>query len=147
MNRSRNRLAVIIAALSVPAGLGSMPAAQKEAKPDRPKFTVRAQPAYGVTPVRIVLTAELTGGANDFEEYYCPTVRWEWDDGTSSESSLDCAPYEAGKTEIKRRFTVEHNFKRAGSFKVFVRLKQRDKEVAAASTLVQLQPGAGDFRR
>jgi len=123
--------------------------AQKNGKtPDagRPKFTVKAQPAYGVSPAHITLTAELVGGADDFEEYYCPTVRWEWDDGTSSESTLDCAPFEAGKTEIKRKFLIEHTFKQAGAFKVYVRLKQKNKEVATASALVQIQPGAGDFR-
>ena len=64
-----------------------------------------------VSPARVVLTAEIVGGANDFEEFYCPTIEWDWGDGTQSESSSDCAPYEAGKSEIKRRFTVEHLFR------------------------------------
>ena len=50
-----------------------------------------------MAPARVVLTAELTGGANDFEEFYCGAVEWEWGDGTKSESSSDCAPYEAGQ--------------------------------------------------
>ena len=68
------------------------------------------------------------GGADDFEEYYCPTVEWEWGDGTQSESTTDCEPYEAGKSEIKRRFIVEHVF-RAGHYQVSFRLKRRDKAV------------------
>jgi hypothetical protein len=142
-----------VAAMCLAVALGGAPAlsAQRndkdgKAQDTRPKLTLRAQPAYGIAPTRVVLTAELVGGANDFEEYYCPTVRWEWGDDTSSESTLDCAPYEAGKTEIKRRFTVEHNFRRAGSYKIYFKLKRHDKEVASASTLVQLQPGAGDLR-
>ena len=116
----------------------------KDQDAKRPKITLRAQPVVGVSPSRVVLTAELRGGANDFEEYYCPTVEWEWGDDTRSESSSDCEPYEAGKSEIKRRFTVEHVFRRAGEYKVFFHLKRRDKAVTSASTNVRVQPGAGD---
>ena len=58
----------------------------------RPKLSLKAQPNVGVAPARIMLTAELTGGANDFQEYYCPTVLWDWADGTESESTFDCEP-------------------------------------------------------
>jgi hypothetical protein len=114
-------------------------AKQVEAK--RPKLSVRAQPAVGVAPFRVVLTGELQGGADDFEEYYCPTVEWAWGDDTTSESTLDCEPYEAGKSQIKRRFTVEHMFRRAGAFKVYFHLKRKDKVLASASVTIQVQPG------
>ena len=96
-----------------------------------------------MAPARVVLTAELTGGANDFEEFYCPSVEWEWGDGTKSESSSDCAPYEPGKSEIKRRFTVEHVF-RAGAYRVMFHLKRRDKSVGGASVNIQVRPGLRD---
>ena len=81
-----------------------------------------------MSPARVVLTAELVGGANDYEEFYCPTIEWDWGDGTQSESTSDCDPYEPGKSEIKRRFTVEHVF-RAGAYRVSIRLKRHDKAV------------------
>ena len=112
----------------------------------RPRLTLRAQPPVGIAPARIVFTAELVGGVDDFEDYYCPTVVWEWGDDTQSESTLDCEPYEAGKSEIRRRFTVEHRFRRAGGHKVLFRLKKRDKLVATANVTVQIQPGAGELR-
>ena len=87
-----------------------------------------------------MLTAEINGGSNDFEEFYCPTVVWAWGDGTESENSTDCAPYEAGKSEIKRRFTVEHVF-RAGGHQVTFRLKRNDKTLASVSVSIQIQPG------
>jgi hypothetical protein len=114
-------------------------AKQVEAK--RPKISVRAQPPVGVAPFRVVLTGELQGGDDDFEEYYCPTVEWAWGDDTTSESTLDCEPYEAGKSQIKRRFTVEHMFRRAGAFKVYFHLKRKDKVLASASVTIQVQPG------
>ena len=132
-------------ALAVVALTATAQKSDKEQDSKRPRLTLRVQPTVSVAPSRVVLTAELAGGANDFEEYYCPGVQWEWGDDTSSESSSDCPPYEAGKTEIKRRFTTEHIFRRPGSFKVYFRLKHREKEVAAASATVQVQPGAGFF--
>ena len=107
----------------------------------RPQVRLKAQPVISVSPSRVVLTAEIVGGANDFEEYYCPTVEWDWGDGTQSESSADCAPYEAGKSEIKRRFTIEHMFRRADNYRVTFKLKRRDKAVGFASVQVQVRPG------
>ncbi len=111
----------------------------------KPKLTLKAQPVISMSPSKVTLRAELVGGANDYEEYYCPTVEWDWGDGTQSESTADCQPYEAGKSEIKRRYVVDHVF-RAGYYQVAVRLKRRDKVVASATTAIQVQGGA-DFGR
>jgi hypothetical protein len=109
----------------------------------RPKLTLKAQPVISIAPSRVVLTAELLGGANDFEEFYCPTIAWEWGDGTQSESTSDCAPYEPGKSEIKRRYTVEHVF-RAGMYRVMFHLKRHDKAVGNATIQIQVRPGLRD---
>jgi len=108
---------------------------------NRPKLSLKAQPAVSIAPARVVLTAELAGGANDFEEYYCATVSWDWGDGTESESTLDCEPYQPGKSEIKRRYTVQHTF-RSGQHKVAFRLKRNDKTLAVANVTIQVQPGS-----
>jgi hypothetical protein len=121
--------------------------AAKEVEAKRPKIVLRVQPVAGVAPLRVVLTGELQGGADDFEEYYCPTVEWAWGDDTTSESTIDCDPYEAGKSQIKRRFTVEHVFRREGGYKVYLHLKRKDKILASASTSVSVQPGLGDGPR
>jgi hypothetical protein len=114
--------------------------------PKRPKITLKANPLIAMAPARVVLTAELVGGDNDFEEFYCPAVEWEWGDGTKSESSTDCAPYEPGKSEIKRRFTVEHVFRlgRPNGYRVTIHLKRRDKSVGAATVNIQVRPGLRD---
>jgi hypothetical protein len=135
---------VSLLAFTTAAALAS---AQKNDKQDprdsdakRPKLTLKAQPVVSMSPARVVLTAELAGGANDFEDFYCATTEWDWGDGTQSEATSDCAPYESGKSEIKRRFTVEHVF-RAGAFRVQFRLKRRDKTVASAGVNIQVRPG------
>jgi hypothetical protein len=140
-------VAAIVLALAATAITRAAQKDDHETKSQHPKLTLKAQPAYGVAPARIVLSAELVGGSGDVEDYYCPAVRWEWGDDTSSESSADCPPYEEGKTELKRKFTIEHTFKRPGAFKVYFRLKHKDKEVAVTSALVQIQPGAEDLSR
>lgn len=116
----------------------------KERNAQRPKLVLKAQPMISVAPSRVVLTAELVGGAKDYEEYYCPSVEWEWGDGTKSESSFDCQPYEAGKSEIKRRFTVEHVFQQ-GNHRVTFRLKRQDKQLASVGLSLQVQPGLNDI--
>jgi hypothetical protein len=115
----------------------------KDSDSKRPKINLKAQPMIAMSPARIVLTAEIVGGPNDYEDFYCPTVEWDWGDGTQSESSSDCEPYEPGKSEIKRHFTVSHTF-RAGQFRVTFKLKRRDKPVGFASVSLQIRPGLRD---
>ena len=115
------------------------PAREQDAK--RPKMSLRVNPQVAIAPARVTLTVELTGGADDFEEYYCPTVEWQWGDDTSSESTTDCEPYEAGKSQIQRRYTTQHVFRRPGNFKLYFHLKQKDRILGSATTNVQVQPG------
>ena len=117
----------------------------KDTDAKRPKMSLRAQPQVVIAPARVTLTADLVGGADDFEEYYCPSIQWEWGDDTSSESTTDCEPYEAGRSQIKRRYTVQHQFRRAGNYKLYLHLKQKDKILGSASTTIQVQPGVGAF--
>ena len=130
--------------------LAAASAQQKDDKnsakdPDpRPKLTLKAQPMMAIAPARVVFTAELNGGANDLQEYYCPTIEWEWGDDTRSEATSDCEPYEAGKSEIKRRFTVEHQYKHGANYRVVFRLKRGAKSVAQATVNIQVRPGLRD---
>lgn len=109
----------------------------------KPSLSLKATPAVSFAPARIVVVAEVKGGANDFEEFYCPSVEWEWGDLTTSTAEADCEPYAAGKSEIKRRYTVEHRYKNPGGFKIVLRLKKGNKIVASANTMVQVRAGLG----
>src|SRR5438445_13730050 len=111
-------------AVSTASALTAPQKNEKDAKSQetlRPKLTLHAVPPVGTTPARIVLTAEMVGGANDFEEYYCPTVEWDWGDDTRWEGTIDCEPYQAGTSERKRRFAVEHVCRRPGPCEGFIR--------------------------
>lgn len=109
----------------------------------KPSLSLKATPAVSFAPARIVLVAEVKGGANDFEEFYCPTLEWEWGDLTTSTTEADCSPYEAGKSEIRRRYTVEHRYKDPGTFRIMLRLKKGDKMIASANAQIQVRPGLG----
>ena len=111
----------------------------------RPKAALRVNPTLVFPPARIVATAELTEGANDYQDYYCPKIEWIWGDGTQSESGEDCEPYEAGKSEIRRRYTADHNFRNdpmsggGGSFEVIFRMKQGSKVVLSLRQTIKVQ--------
>jgi hypothetical protein len=113
-------------------------------KPKRPKISVKANPAMAISPARVVASADISGGPDDYEEFYCASIEWDWGDDTRSNNSADCDPYEAGKSQIKRRFTADHVYRTAGDYRIQFKLKKKDKPIAAASTSVKVRPGLGD---
>ena len=145
MRNGQGRILIVLAVLVLAAAPSTFAQQknEKEGRQENPRtrITLNARPPLGTSPQRVVLTAELVGGADDFEEYYCPSIEWDWGDDTRSESTTDCEPYEAGKSQIRRRYTVEHIFRRPGAFKVYFRLKRRDKAVGNQSVNVQIRPG------
>ena len=118
--------------------------AQGQGGNKKPSLSLKATPSVSFAPARIVVVAEVKGGTDDFEEFYCPTVEWEWGDFTSSTAEADCEPYAPGKSTIKRRYTVEHRYKNPGAFKIILRLKKGDRIIASANTQVQVRAGLGD---
>ena len=126
-------------ALCLPAVLSGQKA---EAK--KPSLSLKATPPVGFTPLRVVVSVDVKDGDDDYADFYCAGVEWDWGDGTISENSSDCDPYEPGKSTIRRRFTADHIYRQPGQFKVVFKLKQKTKQVAAVSTNVQVRGGVGD---
>jgi len=135
-------LATVLATLApdVPADAGQR-AAQDNKKPS---VALRATPPVGFAPLKVRVVADLKGGADDYEDYYCATVEWDWADGTTSGSSEDCNPYEAGKSAIQRRFSAEHTFRQGGEYDVVFRLKQKSRVVAYSKAMVRVRAGIQD---
>ena len=110
----------------------------------KPSLSLRATPPVGFSPLRVRLAVEVRGGSDDYADFYCASVEWDWGDGTTSENSSDCDPYEAGKSTIRRRFTAEHVYRQQGNYRIFFRLKQKDRIVGATSANVQVRAGSGE---
>jgi hypothetical protein len=123
------------------AALASAGLSAEKAK--KPRLDLRAAPAMAFSPVNVLLTAELTGG-DDVDQYYCPAVEWDWDDGGRSVHESDCPPLEAGGT-FERRFTAAHAFRRAGTYNVKFTMRKANRSVAVATATVTVRPGAGDM--
>lgn len=133
--------------LPVALGAQSTPSSpvHKDDKARRPSLSLRAHPMVAFSPARITVTGDLQGGVDDYEEFYCPAVEWDWGDGTQSEVRADCEPFEAGKSEIKRRFTTDHVFREGGRYRITLRLKRNDKTVTSANITVQVRAGLRDM--
>ena len=135
--RALSLLAVLIVALATSNALG----AQRSGDDKKPSLSLKATPPVGFSPLKVRLVVDVKGGSDDYEEFYCPSIEWDWGDGTVSENSEDCDPYQPGKSEIRRRYTVEHVFRQAGTYQVFFRLKQKARVIAAISANVEVRPG------
>jgi hypothetical protein len=134
----------LLAVLLVSLAAGDTAGAQRSGDDKKPSLSLRATPPVGFSPLRVRLVVDVRGGSDDYEEFYCPSIEWDWGDGTVSGNSEDCDPYQAGKSTIRRRYSIEHVFRQAGTFQVFFRLKQRDRVIAASSSNVQVRPGVRD---
>jgi len=136
----RSTVPVVILA----AALAAAPALAADApKPKKPKLDLRATPRMAFSPVNVLLVAELTGG-DDVEEYYCPELEWEWDDGGKSVHEADCPAYEAGVSKIERRFTAEHEFRKAGLYTVKLTMRRANRPLAQTTIKITVRPGLGD---
>jgi PKD repeat protein len=133
--------AALLAALLAAASASAQEA--KEVKQKKPKLDLRATPRMAFSPVNIFLTAELTGG-DEHEDYYCPELEWDWDDGGKSVHEADCPAYEPGVSKIERRFTAEHEYRKAGMYSVKVTMRRANKMLAQSTVKVTVRPGLGD---
>src|SRR4051812_39435025 len=131
-------VALAVVLVAAPGGT----AAQRDGADKKPSLSLKATPPAGFAPLRVHLVVDVKGGANDYADFYCATVQWDWDDGTISENSEDCDPYEAGKSSIRRRYSADHTFRLSGDYRLTFRLKQKDKVIASATTTLAIRPGA-----
>jgi len=110
----------------------------------RPRLDLRATPRVAFSPTLVSATAELAGG-DEIEDFYCPELEWDWDDGARSARGSDCAPFQAGHSDFERFFSAEHVYRQAGSYNVKITMKRAGRTLAVANTRVDVRAGLGDF--
>jgi hypothetical protein len=145
-HRARHLVVAITAGLML---IGQAGRAQNDDKNDKDKkkgvtLVLKANPSISFSPAKIFVSAELKGGSSDTDEFYCPGLEWDWGDGTKSESSNDCPPYEAGKSTIELRWSASHTFQTADSYRVQLRLLRGSKTIVGGNVSVQVKPGVRD---
>ncbi len=143
---ARRLVAGCAAALAIAACVAAAGAATRQDEGKRPQLLLRANPKIAFVPAKVQFTAVLEGGDDDYRDFYCPTVEWDWDDETSSESSPDCEPYEAGRSRIVRRYTAQHIFNFDGNYDVKFRMKSRGRTIASVTLSVEVRPGDDGVR-
>jgi len=139
--RPRVVASILAAVMAAP----EVPRAFSDTRLKRPTLNLRATPRMAFSPVTVFFTAELTGG-DDIEQFYCPEVEWDWGDGGKSVQESDCSPYEPGKSQIERRFTADHLYRRAFGYTVSVTLRRNRRSFAKADIKVTIRPGIADPR-
>jgi hypothetical protein len=151
---ARIRLVAVLAGMVAASAIGGaqvtgdqkadQKVAQKQGDDKRPTLALKATPPLGFSPLRVHASVDVRGGPDDSADFYCPTIEWDWGDGTVSENSEDCEPYQEGVSTIRRRFSSDHVFQQGGGYRVMFRLKQKSKVIASASTNVQVRAGVRD---
>jgi hypothetical protein len=132
---------VAFVALSIGAA-ASKPSDKKD--DGKASLSLRATPAMAFAPARITLSGQLKGTASDSETFYCPTIQWNWGDGTISESSSDCEPFQPSKSDIQKSFTTQHIYKSGGLYEVKLLLKKADRIVAIATATLNIGKAIGE---
>jgi hypothetical protein len=130
--------ALLILSMAAIAGAGGTTRLSK------PRLDLRASPRVAFSPAVVLLTAELVGG-DEVEEFYCPSLEWDWGDGGRSAHESDCPPFQTG-SQLERRYTAEHGFRQAGDYNVKVTMRRGGRVLATASARIALRPGLGEIR-
>lgn len=109
----------------------------------KPRLELRASPRLAFPPANVIVVAELSGGG-DLEDYYCPEVEWEWDDGARSVRESDCDPFDSG-TAIERHFSGEHRYRKAGHYTIRLTMRRASRALAVGTVHVLLASKDGEL--
>ncbi len=116
-------------ASAVLAVLAAASSAKGELQPLRRVTTLRV----GGCEVEVAFRLSVSDGG--LEEYYCPRVVWEWEDGSRSIEESDCPPFEqAAPDDHRKSWTRSRAFQRSGSYLVKAHLCKAERRVRTFET-------------
>ena len=113
------------------------------AAPAKPKVELKPSPqmaVLGVGPrsaatVRFRLSVKDAGN----EDYYCPRLEWEWEDGTYSSEESDCPSFDkAQPQDHERSWTRSRQFWEPGNHTVKVRLYKAERLIRTIDAKVEI---------
>jgi len=105
-----------------------------ELKPT-PQFALLGIGSRASATVRFRLSVKDAGN----EDFYCPRVEWEWEDGTRSEEESDCPEFaSAAPADHDKSWTKSHAFWEPGSHVIRARLYKGDRLIRTIETKVEV---------
>ena len=102
----------------------------------------------GHCDVEVVFRLVINDGGS--EDYYCPRIEWQWEDGSISEEESDCPPFaEATPDDHRQVWTRRRAFQKSGRYVVRARLFKADRLMRILETSVVVNGWSGflDERR
>ena len=118
-------IALLLAALA--AGSSGKP--KVEFKPTR----AITQLTVGRCEALVTFRLKVADGGSD--DYYCPRVVFEWEDGTRSSEESDCAPFEdAAATDHERTWTRSRGFQKPGTYLIRAHLCKASRRIKTIDT-------------
>src|SRR5262249_27033606 len=93
----------------------------------------------GVGQCSVDVDLKLTIEDRGVEDYYCPRVEWEWEDGAGCGEEAGCVPLGSARPEDHRQtWTRSWGARAAGTHVVKVRLYKGDRVVRIVETQVRV---------
>lgn len=115
---------------------------QVDLKPSPSMAMLGIGPRSSVT-VRFRLSVKDAGN----EDYYCPRLEWEWEDGTRATEESDCPAFDqAQKQDHEKSWTKSHQFWEPGNHTVKVRLYKGDRLIRTLDAKVEVSGEATPSR-
>ncbi|MEO8362179.1 MAG: hypothetical protein ABI672_19280 [Vicinamibacteria bacterium] len=105
-----------------------------------PKPKVEFKPFQRITNLPVgkcdaVVVFKLSVNDGGSEDYYCPKVVFEWEDGTQSSEESDCVPFEeAAKDDHSKTWTKSHSFHTVGTHTVRAHLCKASRKIRVIET-------------
>jgi hypothetical protein len=125
-------------------------AAAPAEKAGRPSVELRAAPRVAVAPARVVFTVEMKGG-EDGEALHCLTLKFDWGDGTRSESAGECEPLAERDGKVQRLFSADHEYRDRADPTVRVTVLKGERVIGSDSVGLHINPKPSrpklDYRR
>ncbi|NPV06750.1 MAG: VWA domain-containing protein [Anaerolineae bacterium] len=103
------------------------------------RVELEAQPTAGPAPLAVQFLGRLVGGPDDNREFYCPSLAWDFGDGTSQFIQPECPEPPEGKWPVQREFRTEHEYSQPGTYRARVAIEG----VWSPETTIELSTGSG----
>ena len=87
------------------------------AQSEKVELILKASTTEGIAPLTVNVWAELIGGPDNNERFYCARQEFDWGDGQRTVAQPGCLPYSPDVT-IMRRYEIDYTYTEPGTYRV-----------------------------